>query len=71
MLPSISATGDIGPTSFIFKGSKLPYHEVLIDDRIYIETLSSHLPRGALVIMGEEFASIDSDSFNEFALKFT
>ena len=71
LLPSISAAGDIGSTLFIFKGSKQPYCEALVDGQIYIETLSLHLPRGALVRMSEEVPSIDSDSFYEFALKFT
>lgn len=61
VLPSVSATGDMGPSLFIFKGTYLPYRQV-INGKARIETLSSHLPRGAPMHMRESVSSIDGSS---------
>lgn len=71
VLPSINAAGDLGPCLFIFKGAHLPYREVQVDGKTHVQTLSTFLPRHAFVRMRPETASIDGDSFFDFAKRFT
>lgn len=70
-LPSISAAGDIGPCMYIFKGTRLPFRQILVDGEVHTETLTSYLPRHSMVYMREEVASIDGGSFFQFAKRFT
>lgn len=71
MLPVVSAAGETGPLLFIFKGVWLPHRKVLVDGVTRTETVSSNLPRVALVYMREESAKIDSNSFYQFSRLFT
>lgn len=69
--PCISASGDIGPCMYIFKGSQLPYRQILVDGIVHTQTLTSYLPRSSLVFMRPEVASVDGPSFYQFAQRFT
>lgn len=70
MLPCISAAGDVGPTLINFQSKRVPYREVLVDGQVYLEGLGTYLPRGCLLKMRKEVASIDGDSFYQFAQAF-
>lgn len=61
VLPCISAAGDVRPAMFIFKGTKMPFRQALVDDTITMETYDSYLPRGSPVDMREEVAEVDSN----------
>ena len=66
----INAAGDLGPTLFTFKGTNLPYREVVVDGNIHCKTVPSYLPRGSLIKMREELAGVDSEIFYDYAKRF-
>lgn len=43
LLPVINAAENTGPPLFIFKGASLPYHKVLVEVNVHIDTYNSHL----------------------------
>ena len=57
-MPCIGAAGAAGTRLFVFKGLQLPYREFKVDGKVHIETLSSCLPRGALVFMRQESGTV-------------
>ncbi len=70
MLPCVSAACDAGPALSVFKGSLLPYREVLADGAVHIETLQSQLPRDSLLYMRKDSGNIDAKSFYQFAVRY-
>lgn len=67
MMSFMGSAGDCSPTIFVFKGGKMPYKQVLCHGRVYVETLGSCLPRGALVCMCAYIGGVNSDSFYKCA----
>jgi len=57
----------MGPPLFVFKGSNLPYRNVVRAGQVVSETYHDLLPRGALVAMRPELGSVDSSNFYEWA----
>lgn len=56
---------------FVFKGTKLSYREVRMHGQNRVETLSSSLPRDAVVAMRKECGSDDGEVFCQWVLQFT
>ena len=70
VLPSFSASGEVGPLIFVMKGTSLPFREILVEGQRYIKNITSQLPRNSLVSMRELKPGEDSDDFFQFADKF-
>lgn len=70
MMPVVSAAGDCGPTLFVFKGTNVPYRNVLRNGVVVTETYSTFLPRGAVVAMREKRGGVDSTNFLSWAKEF-
>ena len=66
-MPCVNAQGDFAPTLLVFKGSRLPYRQVLNHFNHQVETLSDCLPRGSLVYMRRDGCGVNSESFYECA----
>ena len=71
MMPCISASGDIGPTLFLFKGIRLPYREVNVGPNRVVETPLHKLPRNSLLYFREDIAGVNTECFYKWALEFT
>ena len=71
IMACVSAGGVVGPSLWVFKGMRLPYREVIISGSRVTETLSSYLPRSALVAMEPSSPGVNSSSFFQWAQKFT
>ena len=71
IMPVVSASGTIGPSLWIFKGSQLPCRDVIVNGNKRIETLNSLLPSEALLKMEAEKPGVNSLSFYEWAHHFT
>lgn len=71
MLSVVSAAGDITPVLFVFKGARIPYREIIVDDAVHFETVAYFLPRDALVCMRSDVSGVDADIFHQFAIRFT
>jgi len=70
IMPCISASGDMAPLLFVFKGKNLPYREVLEHGHKQVQTYDDLLPRGSLIYMREEVGGVDSDAFLDWAKHF-
>eukprot|EP00171_Calliarthron_tuberculosum_P005712 IDg5712t1 len=70
MLPVVSAAGDAGPPLFVFKGSRAPFRNVLVNGAVYQQTYASMLPRGSVVAMREKVGGVDTTNFYNWALLF-
>eukprot|EP00171_Calliarthron_tuberculosum_P006070 IDg6070t1 len=70
MMPVISAAGEAGPVLFAFKGSTLPYREVVCGRDVVVETLADRLPRTAVVTTRAECGGVDSGNFYLWATHF-
>jgi len=70
ILPCISASGDMAPPMFVFKGKQLPFRNVVRAGEVVSETYHDHLPARAVVAMREELGGVDSSNFLAWARSF-
>lgn len=70
LMPVVSAAGDVGPPLFVFKGTSLPYRNVIENGNIVTQTYTTYLPRGACVAMRAEGGGIDIANFLSWAQLF-
>lgn len=48
MMPVVNAAGTVGPCLFVFKGKRIPFRQVLINESFETETYKDMLPRESL-----------------------
>ena len=70
IMPSISASGLVRPTVWVFKGAILPVREIAINGRLEVQTLTSFLPANSLINIREDVAGVDSGRFYEWVIQF-
>lgn len=63
MLSVTSADGGSGPPLFVFKGSILPYRQVLSNVKEQVEAYASHSPRNATVAVRDKCGGAGSQNF--------
>ena len=67
----VSAAGACAPALLVYNGQKIPYREVLQDEKISVETLSDCLPRGSLLYARNDGSGVNNESFLKLAHHFT
>eukprot|EP00171_Calliarthron_tuberculosum_P008123 IDg8123t1 len=70
MMLTVSASGEVGPVIFVFKGKHLPYRSVMRGGHVQQETYVDHLPRTAMISTREERGDVDAANFLEWVWLF-
>ena len=63
IVPVINDTSEIGPPLFVLKGKRIPYHQVVVDGAVQVETYTQCFACNARVVMREENGGVDSENF--------
>lgn len=71
IMPVFSASGDIGNSLWIFKSTRLPCRDVIINKQRHVQTLNTFLPPNSLVDMKPKSAGVTADSFYQWTHRFT
>ena len=62
MMPAVSASGECGPTLFVFK-DRIHYRNVLRNGVVYTETLTDYLSNNSVVASRDQLGGVDSVNF--------
>ena len=69
-MPSIAAGGSTHIPLFVFKGSRIPFRQVVVNGVTKLDSYAERLPRGALVTVRENTGGVDTTNFYSWALQF-
>ena len=70
MMATVCADGSSFPPCFLLKGMRIPYWEIVIDNRYEMESVFDCLPDGSLLTVRNETASVDQLNFADWARHF-
>ena len=70
MMPLIAADGSAHIPLLVFKGSRIPFREFVVNGVKKLDSYQERLPRGALVTVRENIGGVDTTNFYSWALQF-
>ena len=70
MMATVCADGSSFPPFFVLKGMRIPYREIVVDNRYEMESVFDCLPDGSLLTVRNETASVDQWNFADWARHF-